>query len=212
MLKAELLLQVIDSQGKLKRELKQPSRSFVRQFIQELYIIHSYTNYTVKDIANTDRIGNREYDFSFLMMISAGGDSGMGTGGVPQTSANARQYHLGDLYGIQIGTGAVAPDANNVALGTKIAHGAAATQMLYGGSEIERVSVAAPSASFLLRRYFTNKSGGLITVNEVGIYSPIFTGIDTGFASLMSRDVIPGGVAVANNELLRVQYTIQVTV
>ena len=211
MLKAELLIQLLDSQNRLKREIQQPSRSFVRQFIQALYVLHSGLAYSPTDITNTAKAMSASNAFNDLRLVAPGGNAQVVIMG--QDGTEDYKY-LGDQIGIQVGTGVIAPTANDYVMGTRIAHGQAAGQFVYAGCEIEPVVVAAPSASFLLRRYFNNKSGGAITVNEVGLYMALYCGAvdNLAYIFLAARDNVAGGVAVGINELLRVQYTIQVTV
>ena len=210
---AELGLQVIDLKGRVVSEVKQPSRSFVSQFTEILYNIMTHNAPTVADIGNTGRILSGGNQQDALLMASCGGDSPLYIRARRPVDNQADEPdYLGDLFGIQVGTGAVAVDANDYVMGTRVAHGQVATQLLYGGSEVERPVVANPNASILLRRYFTNKSGGTITINEVGIYTPAFSGLAVGHIFLICRDVLGAGVAVADDALLRVQYTVQVTV
>ena len=76
----------------------------------------------------------------------------------------------------------------------------------YAGCEVvDDESYVNPNGSFTVRRYFTNKSGGSITINEVGIYA-----LDKEIA--IARDLVSPGVAVANNETLKIEYTFQITV
>jgi hypothetical protein len=76
----------------------------------------------------------------------------------------------------------------------------------YAGCEVvDDESYVNPSGSFTVRRYFTNKSGGSITVNEVGIYALMRE-------LAIARDLVSPGVAVLNNETLKVEYTFQITV
>ncbi|GAI34202.1 unnamed protein product, partial [marine sediment metagenome] len=115
-----------------------------------------------------------------------------------------------EKVGIQVGTGTTAPTPTDYALETRIAHGASAGQLQYSGTELLPLTYAAPDVSFTIRRYFTNGSGGSITVNEVGIYALIAT--TTAWAVCAARDVVSPGVAVADGEILRVTYVPQTTV
>ncbi len=86
-------------------------------------------------------------------------------------------------------------------------------QIEYGGCELLSIAFADPNGQFTIRRYFTNNSGGAITVNEVGIHS-VGTPCnhnEPSCAFLVARD-LTGGVAVANTELLRVTYVVAITV
>ena len=102
--------------------------------------------------------------------------------------------------------------------------GTALAQFEYGGNEIFGYTVANPNASFNIRRLFRNNSGGALTVNECGIYAMSgkydkdyaanYAQVTAGFVQPMciARDVIGGGIAVADGEDLAVTYTPQITV
>lgn len=79
-------------------------------------------------------------------------------------------------------------------------------EMEIGGCDVGQLAIADPNGSFVIRRRFANHSGGNITIREVGI------GICSTFNQmqhpvLAARDVIGGGVAVLDGELLEVTYT-----
>jgi len=76
----------------------------------------------------------------------------------------------------------------------------------YSGCEVvDDESYVNPNGSFTLRRYFTNKSGGAVSVSEVGITA-------TPEAVYIARDLVSPAVNVLNNETLKVEYTFQITV
>ena len=87
-------------------------------------------------------------------------------------------------------------------------------QLEYGGCEVINQSYANPNGQFTIQRYFTNNSAVPITVNEVGLQSPGCYPADNTptYAFLMARDVVPGGIALAASEILRVTYVVQITV
>ena len=74
-----------------------------------------------------------------------------------------------------------------------------------GCEVVDDESYVNPNGSFTVRRYFTNKSGGTITVNEVGIYA-------LKKVLAIARDLVSPAVNVLNNETLKVEYTFQITV
>jgi len=76
----------------------------------------------------------------------------------------------------------------------------------YAGCEVlDDESYINPNGSFTIRRYFTNKSGGSITVNEVAINA-------AQRVLAIARDIVSPGVAVADNQVLKVEYAVQITV
>lgn len=205
MIKGELELITWSREGDKICRRRQPMRSFVRQFIDILAMGAGNVNTNIQDITDTTRLCIATSNAGTLNIMAPGG-------GHPfwcMDNIVPTDMQTEDV-GIVIGTGDTAPTADDYALETKIAHGQAATEMVYGGMEAEPIVVSAPSASFILRRYFNNKSGGGITVKEVGLYCSIK--LATTHPCCIARDVLGAPVAVADTELLRVQYTISVTV
>lgn len=76
----------------------------------------------------------------------------------------------------------------------------------YGGMEIvDDLAFANPNGTFTLRRYFTNKSGGTISISEIGLAA-------MQVATMIARDLVSPAVDVLNNETLKTEYTFQITV
>lgn len=74
----------------------------------------------------------------------------------------------------------------------------------YGGSELLQPVFSDPNGSLVLRRFFTNNSGNSITVNEAGILA--YPG------RLIVHDAVSPGIALPDTELLKVTYTMGITV
>lgn len=209
MLTTKLVLERLDKEARLIERREQQSRSFLIQFFKLLQLFHDYTDISIQDITNTTRTAMVSGSYFGTLNIASPGGWGAVYGG-----------YIGGIYsiegekiGIVVGTGVGAPAPTNYALATKIAHGNGAGQFEYGGNEILPIVIAAPNASFNIRRYFTNNSGGSITVNEAGIYAVILVGAPpTAYGVCIARDLVSPGVAVANTELLRVSYVVSITV
>jgi hypothetical protein len=119
--------------------------------------------------------------------------------------------------GIVIGTGTTPTSEGDYGLATIVAHGAGSGQMLYYGGFVQNFSIAGGAISFDIVKTIENNSGGSITVNEIGLN----VGGDNGnsdtanyeyplYFFLAARNVLTTGVTVANGEILKVTYTIQV--
>lgn len=205
MLKAEVTLEVLDKEGKVVKRHRQPARSFVRQFIQLSYVLHSYLSYSVTDVDGVSRA--IALDFRLPIAIGGPGDSTNQYGDATGCFVDA-QY-----VGLQLGTGTTAPTSADYAMESRIAHGVSTGQLEYGGSEARALSFNVPAGTgqFTLRRYFTNNSGGSITVREVGI-NAIGKVSTTIYFFLICRDVLASPVTVNDGELLRVTYDIKITI
>jgi hypothetical protein len=81
----------------------------------------------------------------------------------------------------------------------------------YGGCELIHRVTADPNDAFDIRRFFYNRSGGSIDVEEVGITALALAYVgasnDAYLPFLIARDVVGPAVAVANTEILLVTYT-----
>jgi hypothetical protein len=79
---------------------------------------------------------------------------------------------------------------------------------------VSGLSVSNPTAEFIIRRLFTNNSGGDVNVAECGIYAGCSWRPEYGssFPLCICRDVIAPAITVADGEVLAVTYTPRVTV
>lgn len=188
-----------DKDGNLvpERSGKKKSESFVRQFIECLYIhmdlVSSLWGYEVK---NTDGY------YRTLVPVGRSFD----------TTALISE----DQFGTVVGTDNTAPTINDYALGTQIAHGTGVGQVQYGNEAYGLPTSTAAISSFTVVRAFSNVSGGTITVNEVGLYVrwATLSGPNSynvmGFSYFMTiRDVIAGGVNLLDGETLTINYRFQ---
>jgi hypothetical protein len=218
-----------DKNYRLLEERIQPARSWVAGFTKLLYVCHAQLpdggGYSMNDVTNTARTIEQQGDTRLdeikatlkMLATGGGGENFCGAGSIKGTAGTMIQDLCidGEWIGIQCGTGVGAVAPTDVALGTRIAHGQAAGTLQYGGMELVDESYVNPNASWMLRRFFTNQSGGGITVQEVGIYSIgceyVVADFGHAYVFCVARD-LTGGIAVADTELLEVTYTVSVTV
>ena len=189
---AILELTVKDKDGKVTDHRIMRSRSFVRQFLELLWIqafqVPEVAPYSLRDTGNV----LRDICESGLIFASDGG-----TGIV--------------THGIVAGTGTVTPTINDYALGTPIAHGVAAGQLQYSAVTFGAPASDATTSQFTITRNFANGSGASITVNEIGLYVKGYL-YDVTYYCMTIRDVIAGGIAVPNGQTLTVNYREQAVV
>lgn len=169
------------------------SRSFVKGFIDRLYGSIAQVSYHAQD----------------LFIHSVGGDGGY-----------YMSYGLSNTYigwiaksseqGIVVGTSTTALSPSQTILVAKVNHGQSTGELLHYACYPKDFSTNTSDCTFELERIFWNNSGGSITVNEMGIYNVLSTALTTG--SLIARDLVSPGVAVANGEYLKITYTIKVSI
>ncbi len=188
---AALELTVKDKNNKVTDHRIMESRSFVRQFLELLFVefnkLPPKAALLMKDIGGSPRYireGYRNFD-------CAGG--------------------VGELArGIMVGTGTTAPTIDDYRLETTIAHGLSAGQLQYGGVTFGLPASDPTTSQFTITRDFANASGGDITVSEIGLYVVGWDGSARYF--MVIRDVITGGIVVPNGQTLTVNYREQAVV
>lgn len=194
----ELIVRKKDGSIRERREF--PSKSFVRQFLDlmlvQMQMVQELAPVQIRDISNTLRdIAMASLNFSANAAIGI------------------------DTYGIVAGTGNTAPTINDYALETQIADGVAAGELQYGNVAFGLPASNVTTSHFTITRDFANNSGGLITVEEIGLYVLGRQGsyIDKGdgaitYPFMTIRDVIAGGINVPDGDTLTVNYRLQATV
>jgi hypothetical protein len=187
--KAYLKIKVIDENGKCTYYRRYRSRSFVVNFINDLF-----TTMARQSINNVNTSG-AQYGISLndTMNINA-------------SSNNSN-------YGIQIGSGTSAPTIIDHSLSQVISNGTSIGQMQYGAVSVTGAvtNTSTNTGYFTVTRTFTNNSGSSITVSEVGLvaWSGNYTGQTNQFY-LILHDLLPTPITVPNGSSLSISYEIQV--
>lgn len=148
-IKAILTIEGRDQKGQLTFFEKKKANSFVRALIDLLFphIQQAIFGNGSQDISNTTR------------------SPAVNTGNFAMNAA------AGDVAkGIVVGTGTSAVTISDYALGTRIAHGNAASQLSYGAMSFTNPTTSGSTRSFTMERTFTNNSGSQITITELGLY------------------------------------------
>jgi len=195
---AVLELIVKDKDGKVVERRVQKSRSFVRQFLELLFMQFQAMPYNDNIvIRNTSNV---------LVDVAA-------TNLTFACEANAAD----DSYGIVVGTGTNTPTINDYALQTQIAHGVGTTQMQYGDVAFGLPTNDASMSQMTVTRDFAANAN--ITVYEIGLYvigryfkQDARAGDHWDGVFCVIRDVIPAGILVASGQTLTVNYREQASV
>lgn len=193
---AVLELIVTDKDGKVTEKRVMKSESFVRQFLELLWVHFGQINptsaypvsYNIRDTSNT------------LRAIYYSGYSWRANAGAGVTT-----------FGIIVGTGSAAPTIDDYVLQTPIAHGVGAGQLQYSAVTFGAPASDSTTSQFTITRNFANGSGGAITVNEIGLYVNAYFH-NTQVNVMTIRDVIAGGIAVPNGQTLTINYRLQAAI
>lgn len=184
-----LELTVHKPDGEVTEHRRLKSKSFVRQFLEILWM--------------------QCYNPSSIL---AGGthpkDTGNVARSVDQASGNFSAVAAAGIVinGIVVGTGTDAVTVNDYKLKTLIAHGIAAGQLQYSAMTFGAPADDGTTSQFRLTRDFTNGTGATITVKEIGLDV-----IASGYYFLAIRDVIIP-IDVPAGEILTINYEEQATI
>jgi hypothetical protein len=187
-----LELTLKDRDGKVTDHRLMRSKSFVRQFLELLWIqcvqIPEVLTYSVRGTDNT------LYDLFLSGWIFAS------NAGVGDTS-----------FGTVVGSGTTAPAIDDYKLESIIAHGVGAGQLQYSAVTFGAPASDSTTSQFTITRDFANGSGAAVTVNEVGLYVKGYT-YNLAHYFLAIRDVIAGGISVPDGQTLTINYREQAVV
>lgn len=191
-LNAVLELTVKDKDGKVTEHRVLKSESFVRQWLELLYVQAAgmrWYGYPVRDTSNTVR------------QVQA-----------DEESMRADALATDTTYGIVCGTGTTAPNIDDYTLEAQIAHGVGAGELQYSDMAIAHPAYDATTSQLTVTRDFANGSGATVTVYEIGLVLTMQATDDTTRYFLVIRDVIGAGIAIPTGQTLTVNYRIQATV
>ena len=196
-----LELTVTDKNGKVTEHRVQKSESFVRQFLEILYVQMTYQPPGVMSVRDTSNV---------LRDVKSLAYTGTGSRAV---GFDVLAAATNVLFGILVGTGNTAPTINDYTIETLIAEGVGAGQLQYSALTFGAPASDATTSQLTITRNFANGSGGAITVNEIGLVCRASYGVTTNIEYfLLVRDVIGGGIAVPNGQTLTVNYRPQATI
>jgi hypothetical protein len=165
-----------------------PGHSFVNNFITWIYGSACHTYQSMVDVSGVSRT-NIYYAIVWTTLVGSGGDSSKG---------------------VLIGRGTTTVTLNDYKLETPITHGTGTNQLLYSTGTIVAPTTDATTTTLRYSRVFTNNSGSLITVNEVGMtfYSSATGG---NYYFMICRDIITPA-DVNNGQQLTINYNLKTTI
>lgn len=178
----------------------QPARSFLQNFVRDLYA--GFSGIDVKRVSSGGQLRealncNLSKHGSHLVCGGFGFSTDCGFGGVS---------------GVVVGSSDAPFDITGITLASEIKHGTASGQLVRGQTDLVPPTIAPDgnSVSIRLGRLFTNDSASGVVVREVGLcgkarYNQYF-GIDTFY---YSRDILENPVTVAPGQSLYVDVVVQ---
>ena len=207
-----LTVTVKDKDGKIIKQHKQRSHSFVSNFLALIAqaMLNQYNNvsnfYGYKgaggnvQFVSTDSTPGLTTIENFMTMLDSANDSS---------------------YGIVVGTGTSPPTPNDYTMENEISNGTGTGQLVYGshsvsppGGTTSSPTLLTPSGnvtSFTVSRTFQNQSGASITVSEVGIFIKQYAQGGNIITVLITHDLLSSAITIPNGGVMAITYTISVT-
>jgi len=203
--KAYLTIIVRDEKGEIIKVHKQWSHSPTSNFIGILLPTNWYSaTGSTWTITNTNGTG--------YIYNPGGGNKSNGLY-YPATQNNYPTW----LVMIQVGSGQQPNPYNAYSLAAPIANGTRTGQLLYGQPSVSQIPIVSGSSIyFVISQAFINKSGGGVTITEVGIILDIYmynlsTSNFQNFGYfLMWYDVLSSPISVPNGGSIVIYYTFMV--
>jgi len=218
-----LTVTVKDKNGKIIKQHKQYSHSFVSNFLALL--ASSLASSYIQGFGNTT--------FGYFFIPTNGNYAQYN----PNTQVVNTVFDLNDgandsTYGIVVGSGTATPKPTDYTLQSPIDNGTGTGQLQYGQHSIGTAPVsngtsyyystsATPSSgllpisgnttSWLISRTFTNNSGASVQVSEVGLITKMYWSNNSTLLILITHDLLSSAITIPNGGVMAVTYTISVT-
>jgi len=207
-----LTVTIKDKNGKIIKQHKQHSHSFVSNFLALIAqaMLNPYNNVSnfygykgaggnVQFVETSSSTGMTTIE-NFMTMLDGANDSS---------------------YGIVVGTGTSPPTPNDYTMESEIPNGTGTGQLVYGshsvsppGGTTSSPTLLTPSGnttSFSVSRTFQNQSGASITVSEVGIFIMQYAQSGNIITVLITHDLLSSPITIPNGGVMAITYTISVT-
>jgi len=188
--KVYIEIEVRDRNGNIIEKRKEPSRTWVQNFMNLLWGIFSGAPFQVTlPNASTNTVNISRCCDAYL-------------------TVNAGQND--DSFGIVVGSGTTAYSVSQYTLSQQIQNGTGNGQLLYGSTTVNTVVDTGSSLVIQIVRTFTNDSGSSVSVNEIGLMISVGQSC-ANWKFLIARDVLSSGVTVPNGSTLTVRYIVTMT-
>ena len=215
-----LTVTVKDKDGKIIKQHKQRSHSFVSNFLS---ILASSLSLPFSTAAAS-------YAYGYYLRLTNGQYAAYNAGEYDCASVFDLHDAVNDsTYGIVVGIGTTPPTPNDYALENQIVNGTGSGQLIYGAHTINPapqeigsstfvtttttptsglLPVSGNTTSWQISRTFQNQSGASITVSEVGLYSEFCSSSNI---VMLAHDLLSSAITIPNGGVMVITYTISVT-
>jgi hypothetical protein len=197
-------VEVKDKNGKTTFKKTGISKSLVRNFmfwLKSFFDITAQTGtgayFTTADILDFART----LPYANTMYIGVQG--WFGVFGAPANTSS---------LGLRVGLNDTSVTPEDFEMGALIAHGTSSNEMVYGAQTVEAVTIVGSTISFRVSRPFTNNSGSIITVKEIGAALGMVDSGNTLRSLLYLHDILPAPVDVPDGSTFTLRYTFAVII
>jgi len=139
-----------------------------------------------------------------MALVNQSGSTVDGAFGAANDALNFTTELMRADRGIVVGTSSTAASFADITMGSLISNGNASGELIYGtclNTTVVSDTTASNFSQFYLIRYYENRSGSNVTINEVGLVSNA-TINSTNQVYLFDRRVLPSPVEVADNTIV----------
>lgn len=197
-------IKVKDKNGKTTFKKTGISKSLVRNFVywlKSFFDITAQTGtgayFTTADILDVSRT------LPYVNSTYTAVQGYFGVLGAPASTSS---------LGLRVGLNNTPVTPEDFEMGALIAHGTGSDQMVYGAQTVEAVTIVGSTISFRVSRPFTNNSGSIITVKEIGAALGLDDSGNVLRSLLYLHDILPASVDVPDGSTFTLRYTFAVTI
>jgi len=215
-----LTVTVKDKDGKIIKQHKQHSHSFVSNFLAIIASLMANSYGTHNNYYFYQSTSGTWWSFTY---------NNVNTGVTDFTTTLTILDSANDsTYGIVVGTGTAPPKPTDYNLESIIQNGTGSGQLIYGAHTLSpapnpgngenssqpSTGVLTPSGnttSIQISRTFQNQSGASITVSETGIIAKNLAYEATAVYVLIIHDLLSSPITIPNGGVMAITYTISIT-
>ena len=201
-----LELEVRDKQGRLLSSVKGRSRSLLWNFIA--FLDGCFTGYALNAGIALHEKGGTDVNITPFIPAQSGVD-------VEFHNMNVLAGEGDDSFGIVVGKGTASPTPDDYKLESQVPHGVSTDQLYHYKTELEEAGTSGQDSYVKFKRLFENKSGGDISIQELGLYAKWYkkvgSDVEGPYVFLLIRDVLGSAQTIPAGATATVRYTIKVT-
>ena len=174
-----------------------------------------------RQLAQTSREAKTIDNANSVLGANAGNFRVAGYGGNGKTGTAGALGENSDRYGLQLGSSTKNVVNTDYALNDgssdqRFPHGDGTDELYHSGSYVGEIETSGSNISFVIHKVFENQSGSDITAEDCGLYCSFFNaslGVYYAIAAhCLARFQISGSLVIPDEQIAKIELTIQITV